>query len=115
MKLTENIGTSFHKANRGEPHIEFAVANGVSLARSMSKYLVFFSLVVAGGGLAWQQSGPKLPPPSLAPVAPNRPKIVDKPNSQAQIRLPKGFAIEEYASGFARPWFITLGPNPVVL
>src|SRR5947207_347959 len=108
MKLTENIGTSFHKANRGEAHIEFAVTNGVSLARSMSKYLVFFSLVVVGGGLAWQQSGPKLPPPSLAPVAPNRPKIV---NEGAEIRLPKGFAIEEYASGFARPRFMTLGPN----
>src|SRR5947207_1938965 len=114
MKSMENIGTSFHKANRGEAQIEFAVGNGVSLATPMSKYLVFFSLVVAGGGLAWQQSSPKLPPPSLAPVAPNRPKIVNTAEG-VEIRLPKGFAIEEYASGFARPRFMTLGPNREVL
>jgi glucose/arabinose dehydrogenase len=80
----------------------------------MSKYLVFFSLVAAGGGLAWQQGGPKLPPPSLAPAPSNAPKIVSKPEG-AEIRLPKGFAIEEYASGFDRPRFMTLGPNREVL
>ena len=80
----------------------------------MSRFLVFFSLVAAGGGLAWQQGGPKLPPPSLATVAPNGPKIVSKPEG-AEIRLPKGFSIEEYASGFDRPRFMTLGPSREVL
>ena len=79
----------------------------------MSKYLVFFSLIV-GGGLAWQQGSPKLPPPSLAPVAPNRPNVVNKPEG-AEIRLPNGFAIEEYASGFTRPRFMALGPNREVV
>src|SRR3954470_19659506 len=64
-------------------------------------------------GLAWQQS-PQLPAPNLAPPVPNPPKIVPQPEGSA-IQLPKGFVIEEYAAGFARPRFMALGPSGEVL
>ena len=67
-------------------------------------------------GLAWQQSGAKLPAPapSSAPGPEYPPKIIPRPEG-VEIKLPKGFAIEEYASGFARPRFMALGPGSEVL
>jgi glucose/arabinose dehydrogenase len=66
------------------------------------------------GGSARSQIAPKLPAPIVTPGTPNPPKIVPRPEG-AQIRLPKGFAIEEFAAGFARPRFMALGPSGEVL
>jgi glucose/arabinose dehydrogenase len=73
------------------------------------------SLCAAGCALGWQNA-PKLAPPNVtpAPAPGNPPKVVPRPEG-AEIRLPKGFAIEEYAAGFARPRFMALGPGGEVL
>jgi glucose/arabinose dehydrogenase len=55
-----------------------------------------------------------LPPPFHSPSSTNRPKVVPKPGN-AQLQLPKGFGIEEYATGFERPRFMLQGPNREIL
>src|SRR3954447_16364226 len=71
-------------------------------------YKISAVLALSSCALAWQT--PQLPAPNLAPPVPNPPQIVARPEG-AEIRLPKGFTIEEYASGFARPRFMALGPS----
>jgi glucose/arabinose dehydrogenase len=44
----------------------------------------------------------------------NPPTIVPRP-AGAQIKVPAGFSVEEYASGFARPRFMVEGPGGEVL
>lgn len=56
----------------------------------------------------------QLPVPYATPTVSNPPKVVARPEG-SEIRLPKGFAIEEYAAGFARPRFMALGPSGEVL
>jgi glucose/arabinose dehydrogenase len=68
------------------------------------------SLCAVAGASLWSQSAPKLPAPYATPTTPNAPKIVPRPEG-AEIRLPKGFVIEEFASGFTRPRFMALGPG----
>ena len=66
----------------------------------------------AGGLLALQvasTNAPKLPPPFHSPSANNRPQVIDRPNG-AQLALPKGFQIEEFATGFERPRYMITGP-----
>ena len=67
--------------------------------------------------LAWQVATnhpPKLPPPFHTPSATNRPNVVSRPDG-AQLSLPAGFAIEEYASGFEKPRYMTQGPSGELL
>jgi len=59
-------------------------------------------LCVAASALAWQQSAPKLPPPVPTAPTPNPPKIIPRP-AGAELRMPKGFVLEEFATGFTRP------------
>jgi glucose/arabinose dehydrogenase len=54
---------------------------------------------------------PKTPPAAPA-VAP--PKIIGRP-SGAEFKVPKGFTVEEFASGFERPRFMALGPSGEIL
>jgi len=68
-------------------------------------------MCAAASLLAWQESPAKAPAP---PANPNAPKIVPRP-AGAEIRLPKGFVMEEFAAGFTRPRFMVLGPNKEVL
>src|SRR5215471_6435311 len=79
----------------------------------MSKHLFVLAVWPLVAGLAWQQS-PQLPAPNLATPVPNPPKVVPQPEG-ATIKLPKGFVIEEYAAGFARPRFMALGPSNEIL
>ena len=56
----------------------------------------------------------KLPTPYATPSASNGAKIVPRPKG-ADLKLPKGFVAEEYATGFDRPRFMAAGPHGEVL
>ncbi|HXJ39354.1 MAG TPA: hypothetical protein VNH18_08735, partial [Bryobacteraceae bacterium] len=49
-----------------------------------------------------------------APPISNGPTIVPRP-AGAQIKVPAGFSVEEYASGFARPRFMVEGPGGEII
>ena len=51
-----------------------------------------------------------LPPPNNTRSADNGPTVVARP-SDAQLHVPAGFKIEEYASGFRDPRFLLTAPN----
>src|SRR6187397_819487 len=51
-----------------------------------------------------------LPPPGSNALAINRARVVDRPAS-AQLKVPPGFKIELYASGFHDPRFLLSAPN----
>src|SRR5882724_10238251 len=51
-----------------------------------------------------------LPGPSSNILAINRARVVDRPPG-AQLRVPPGFKIELYASGFRDPRFLLTAPN----
>jgi glucose/arabinose dehydrogenase len=56
----------------------------------------------------------KLPPPFATPSSTNRPRVVPKP-ADAQLHVPDGFTIAQYAEGFEQPRYMTLGPNKEIL
>lgn len=56
----------------------------------------------------------KLPPPFATPSSTNRPKVIPKP-ADAQLHVPDGFSIAQYAEGFEQPRYMTLGPSKEVL
>lgn len=78
--------------------------------------LVVFLLAVPAGYAAGGKDKPVnwgdgIAAPFATPSASNRPQVVERPGG-AQLTLPEGFVIEEYASGdFERPRFMILGPN----
>src|SRR5258706_13781370 len=49
-----------------------------------------------------------------APPNPNAPTLVPRP-AGAAIKIPAGFSVDEYATGFARPRFMVEGPGGEVL
>ena len=51
-----------------------------------------------------------LPPPYATKSANNNPRIIRRP-AGAQLHVPPGFKIEEYASGFSYPRFLLTAPN----
>src|SRR6266576_4609712 len=51
-----------------------------------------------------------LPPPSSNVLAINRARVVDRP-AEAQLKVPPGFKIELYATGFRDPRFLLTAPN----
>ncbi len=72
-------------------------------------------LLVAGVASAQvQQHADKLPPPFATDSANNRPHVVARP-AGAQLHLPPGFAIEEYATGFDTPRYMLTGPSGEIL
>jgi len=72
-------------------------------------------LALAGGLLAQvQQFEAKLPPPYATPSSDNRPHVISHP-SGAQLQLPHGFEIEEYASGFDTPRFMYTAPGGEII
>ena len=67
----------------------------------------------------WTQDGPgvrhkitlaDLPPPFATKSANNGPRVVRRP-AGAQLRVPDGFKIEEFAGGFVNPRFLLTAPN----
>jgi glucose/arabinose dehydrogenase len=51
-----------------------------------------------------------LPPPYATESVDNGPRVV-RPPSGAQLHVPAGFKIDEYASGFVYPRFLLTAPN----
>jgi glucose/arabinose dehydrogenase len=56
----------------------------------------------------------KLPPPFATPSARNQSKVIDRP-AGAQLKVPAGFAVEEFLSGIERPRTMILGPSKELL
>ncbi|MEX2300183.1 MAG: PQQ-dependent sugar dehydrogenase [Bryobacterales bacterium] len=77
-------------------------------------------LIVAVAATAISQSGDlpvnwkELPKPFHSESARNQPEVVSRP-AGAELKLPAGFAIEEYMTGFERPRFMLQGPNNEIL
>ncbi len=68
---------------------------------------IALSCVIAASGFA---ADVNLPAPFATPSARNPSKVVAAP-SGAQLKVPPGFKVEEYMSGFQQPRFLTLGPS----
>lgn len=60
------------------------------------------------------QKSVKLPPPFHSPSSNNPPRVISRPDG-AQLRLPAGFDIDEYVTGFERPRFMLQGPSGEIL
>lgn len=56
----------------------------------------------------------KLPPPFATPSARNQSKVIDRP-AGAQLKVPAGFTVEEFLTGFDRPRTMILGPGNELL
>ena len=56
----------------------------------------------------------KLPPPFQTPSANNGPRVISKP-SEAQLQLPQGFRIEEFASDLSKPRIMLYTPTGEIL
>jgi glucose/arabinose dehydrogenase len=78
------------------------------MTRTTASILTIAAL--AGGGLAYQQASVKLPPPFHTPSATNRPQVISRPDG-AQLKVPQGFQIEEFAGGFQRPRIMVYVPG----
>ena len=70
------------------------------------KYLALCSLLAAS---VFAQDF-KLPAPYATPSARNPSKVIERP-AGAQLKVPAGFAVEEYLTGFERPRTMILGPS----
>ncbi|MBL8239383.1 MAG: PQQ-dependent sugar dehydrogenase [Bryobacterales bacterium] len=80
------------------------------------KRRAFALSALASSGLALAQKKKfDLPAPYSTPSSNNRPQVIAKPDG-AQLSLPAGFAIEEFATGdFARPRFMVHGPSREII
>jgi glucose/arabinose dehydrogenase len=56
----------------------------------------------------------KLPEPYETPSARNFSKVIPRP-AGAELKVPAGFVVEEYLSGFERPRYMLLGPSKELL
>src|SRR5438552_4304546 len=72
------------------------------------------TLVLLGGALVAAQQPPQLPAPFATPSANNNPRVVDPP-AGAGLKLPPGFSVATWASGFDMPRFMLLAPGGEVL
>ena len=78
------------------------------------------TMVLALGSLGWTQTNElpvnwkELPPPFHTESARNEPEVISRPDN-AELKLPDGFVVEEYLSGFGRPRFMMLGPSQEIL
>src|SRR3954464_1046890 len=71
------------------------------------------SAVCIGTALFAQQLSP-LPAPYATPSVANGPKVIGRPEG-TNLKVPQGFAVEEFAKGFQRPRFMVEGPGGEVL
>ena len=56
----------------------------------------------------------QLPEPFATPSVRNAPKVVPRP-AGIELKVPAGFAVEEYLGGFERPRYMVLGPSKELL
>jgi glucose/arabinose dehydrogenase len=80
---------------------------------AMLKYTIALFAAVAGLCQVQQQEA-KLPAPYATPTVTNFPKVVGRP-SEAQLKVPQGFEIAEYATDFDTPRFMYIGPGGEIL
>ena len=73
--------------------------------------LTYFSLLVAMSATA---ADVKLPAPFQTPNSTNRAQIVARPES-AQLRVPQGFSVAEFASGLEKPRIMLEAPGGEIL
>lgn len=71
-------------------------------------------LVVSACSVMFAQSSGALPAPFATPAIQNGPKVIARPEG-AHLKLPAGFTVDEYATGFQRPRFMVEGPDGEVL
>ena len=77
--------------------------------------LSFGAVAVIGVAVAADQAKKiTLPAPYHTKSSTNRAQVIARPDG-AQLKLPQGFTIEEYASGFERPRFMLAGPGGEIL
>ena len=78
------------------------------------------TVVLAFGSVGWAQTNERpvnwkeLPAPFHSESAQNGPDVISRPD-HAELKLPDGFVVEEYLSGFGRPRFMMLGPSQEIL
>lgn len=82
--------------------------------KSRHVLLLSTALIAAGGALGWQQVAAKLPLPFHTPSVRNGPRVIPQPDG-AQLQVPQGFAIAEFASGFEKPRTMLYGPSGELL
>jgi glucose/arabinose dehydrogenase len=72
--------------------------------------------ILAGTAFGWQaqRAEVKLPPPFATPSSNNRPQVAPRP-SGAQLHVPDGFTVTEYASGFDKPRTMIYAPGGEIL
>ena len=63
---------------------------------------------------AFAQKDLKLPEPFATPSVRNAPKVIPRP-AGIELKVPPGFAVEEYLAGFERPRYMVLGPSKELL
>jgi glucose/arabinose dehydrogenase len=80
--------------------------------RRSLRFALFPLFVLAGAGLAWQSAKleVKLPPPFHTESVNNRPQVIDRPEG-AQLQLPQGFSISEFATDLQRPRIMIYAPG----
>jgi glucose/arabinose dehydrogenase len=83
----------------------------------MKKSTILLSVLAVstvGAALAWQQMAAKLPPPFATPSANNGPRVISRPDG-AQLQVPAGFMVEEYAGELQTPRVMIYGPSGELL
>jgi glucose/arabinose dehydrogenase len=80
----------------------------------MKRRAFAFGVLATAGKAAAQNKKFDLPAPYATPSSNNRPQVIGRPDG-AQLLLPQGFSVAEYASGFSRPRFLLLGPSKELL
>jgi len=71
-------------------------------------------LALVTGVFAFAPADVNLPAPFATPSASNQSRVVPRP-AGAELKLPAGFKVEEYMTGFKRPRFMILGPGKELL
>lgn len=76
--------------------------------------VVLIFAAAALGTAAVAADPPQLPPPYQTPSASNGPKVVPQP-SGVTLRVPQGFHVTEFASGFSKARYMINGPGGEIL
>ncbi len=75
---------------------------------------IFLPVLCAAALFAADKRRPQLPAPYHTPSATNAPKLIPQP-AGAQLKVPSGFRVEPYATGFAKPRIMLELPGGAVL
>lgn len=79
-----------------------------------NRSMVTCAAVFCLGAAAFYASDVKLPPPYATPSSDNGPRVIPRP-AGAELHVPAGFSVNEYAEGFEVPRYMLLGPGGELL